>query len=188
MERKSLINKLLPADILLVSEKGLKHSINRALGGSRWHHIMLYLGKGKAMEVTPTKGCHISELDLTRDCYIEYKALRHKKISGTKKKKIVATAVKLFLGRKFSWLQLAKVFFRRLLGLKGNGCAASAASKPDYNNGFNRLICSNLAAITYHVADISISKKWAPDYVMPRDYAKLEGFETVLEKKAGDKA
>lgn len=178
-----IIKKLLPADILLVSEKGLKHSINRMLGRSKWHHIMLYIGKGKVVEVTPRKGCHISKLDLTRDCYIEYRALRHKKISGTEKKRIVATAVKLFLGQKFSWRQLTKVFFRRLVELKGN---RSNSSKPDYRKKANCLICSNLAAMTYRAAGRSISERWAHDYVMPRDYDKLEengNFCVVLEGK-----
>lgn len=185
LDKNSLIKKLHPADILLVSKKGLTPSINRALGGSKWHHVMLYLGKGVVLEVTATKGCHISKLDLNEDSHLDYKALRHKKISGAEKRKIVATAAKLFLGQKFSWLQLAKIFLRRLLELKAN---KGNASKPGYKCSFNRLICSNIVAITYHMAGCSISDRWAPDYVMPRDYAKLEGFETVLEKKAGDKA
>ncbi len=181
----SLVKKLLPADILLVSEKGLKHSINRAFGRSRWHHIMLYIGKGRALEVTPRKGCHISNIDLARECYIEYRILRHKKISGAEKKKIVATAIKLFLGKKFSKRQLAKVFFRRLLELKGN---RGKASKTGYMPNVNSLICSNLVAITYHMAGCSISDRWAPEYVMPRDYGKLEEFEIVFEKRAAGKA
>lgn len=183
MNSDGIIKKLLPADILLASEKGLKHSINRALGRSRWHHVMLYLGKGRVIEVTPRKGCHISKLDLTKNCYLEYRALRHKKISDAEKKKIAAAAVNLFLGRKFNWWQLAKVFLRRLLELKGN---RNNTSTPDYRNGVNCLICSNLVAITYHLAGRAISSKWAPEYIMPRDYDGLEaadGFEVVFERK-----
>ena len=177
---RKLAGKLLPADVLLVSEKGLKHFINRTLGRSRWHHIMLYIGKGRVLEVTPKKGCHISKLDLTRDCYLGYKALRHRGLSGKARKEMAAKAVRLFLGKKFGWRQLVKVFIRRLLGLKGNG---GKACRPGYRCDTNRITCSNLVAMNYHMAGCTISDRWAPEYVMPRDYDKMKEFEIVFEKQ-----
>ena len=179
MEKEGIVNKLLPADILLVSEKGLKHSINRTFGRSRWHHVMLCIGKGKVLEATPRKGCHISKLDLTKDCYIAYKALRHRKLSDAEKKKIAETAVKIFLGKKFNWQHLLKVFFRRQLSIVGNN---GKARKPGYRCNVNSIICSNLVAMNYHMAGCSISDRWAPEYVMPRDYDKSKEFAIVFEK------
>ena len=179
----SLIEKLEEGDIILVSEKGLKHSLNRAFGRSRWHHIMLYIGQGKVLEVTPRKGCHISKLDLTKECYLGFKALRHAKINDLSRRKIAATAVRIFLGRKFDWRQLIKVFFRRQLVFIGNN---GRARKPGYKCNFGSVICSNLVTMAYHIRGHSISDKWAPEYVMPRDYGKLEKsreFSIVFERK-----
>ena len=179
----SIIKKLKEGDIILISEKGLKHSLNRALGRSRWHHIMLYIGQGRVLEATPRKGCHISKLDLTKECYLGFKALRHAKINDLSRRKIAATAVRIFLGRKFDWWQLIKVFFRRQLVFMGNN---GRACRPGYKCNFGSVICSNLVAMSYHLEGCSIGDKWAPEYVMPRDYDKLEKsgeFDLVFERK-----
>ncbi len=182
-ESNSLVKKLVEGDILVVSEKGIKHAINRFFGRSRWHHVMLYVGKGKVLEVTPRKGCHIAKLDLTKESYKAYKAMRCRKLAVATRKKIAATAIRLFAGKKFDWLQLFKAFFRRLLGRKGN---KSRVDRHGYENDIKGLICSNLVAITYHTAGHAISSKWAPEYTMPRDYDRLEmtgGFEVVFQRK-----
>lgn len=176
----SLIKRLRQADVLLVSEKGLKHSLNRALGRSRWHHIMLYIGQDRVLEATPRKGCHIAKLDLTKECFLGYKALRHAKINDLSRRKIVATAVKIFLGRKFDWQQLIKVYLRRQLSFIGNN---GKACRPGYKCNVQSVICSNLVAMAYHIMGHSISDKWAPEYVIPRDYDKLRDFEIVFERK-----
>lgn len=180
-DRMKLAGKLLPADVLLVSEKGLKHLINRTLGRSRWHHIMLYIGKGRVLEATPKKGCHVSKLDLTKDCYIAYKAIRHRKLSDKARKEVAAKAVRLFLGKKFAWRQLAKVFIRRLLALKGNG---DKACRPGYRCDTDRIICSNVVAMNYHMAGCVIGGRWAPEYVLPRDYDRMKEFDIIFEKRA----
>ncbi|MBI2581479.1 hypothetical protein HYV85_06795 [Candidatus Woesearchaeota archaeon] len=179
----SLVKKLIEGDILVVSEKGLKHAVNRFFGRSRWHHVMLYIGKGKVLEVTPRKGCHVSKLDLTRESYKAYKAVRCKKLAAATRRKIAAAAVKLFRGKNFDWQQLVKVSFRRILKWKGN---RGNIQKETYKCDLDSLICSNLVAITYHMAGHAISSKWAPEYIMPRDYDMLEaagGFEVVFERK-----
>ena len=89
------------------------------------------------------------------------------------------TAVKIFLGKKFSWRQLLKVFFRRLLSIVGNN---GKAHKPGYRCDVNRIICANLVAMNYHMAGGSISDRWAPEYVMPRDFDKSKEFAIVFEK------
>ncbi|MBI2143058.1 hypothetical protein HYU20_01825 [Candidatus Woesearchaeota archaeon] len=176
-----LIKKLKEADILLVSEKGFKHAINRAFGRSRWHHVMLYVGKGKVIEATPKKGCHISKLDLNKECYKAYKALRHRKITGKERKEMAAYAVRMFLGRRFNWKHLPRVFLRRSVWLLGNN---GQACKPGYKCDNNALICSNIVAVAYHISGRRISRKWAPEYVMPRDYDKAEGFKTIFDVNA----
>ncbi|MBI2141705.1 hypothetical protein HYU16_04765 [Candidatus Woesearchaeota archaeon] len=179
----SLVKKLVEGDILVVSERGLKHAVNRFFGRSKWHHVMLYIGKGKVLEVTPRKGCHISKLDLARGSYKAYKAVRCRKLAAETRRKIAAAAVKLFLGKKFDWKQLVKVFSRRLLDWKGN---KSRVEKHGYGNDIKGLICSNLVAITYHMTGHAIGSKWAPEYIMPRDYDMLGtagGFEVVFERR-----
>ena len=178
----SLIKKLKEADVLLVSEKGLKHSLNRALGRSRWHHVMLYIGQGRVLEATPRKGCHISKLDLTKERYFRYRALRHGKVNDLSRRKIVATAVRIFLGRKFDWRHLIKVFLRRQLIFIGNN---GRARRPGYKCSISSIICSNIVAMTYHITGHSISDKWAPEYVMPRDYDRAKEFDIVFERRFG---
>lgn len=181
MADNSLIKKLEPADILLVSEKGAKHSINRTIGRSKWHHVMLYIGKGKVLEVTPRKGCHISVLDLTKNCFLGYKAIRNTTITEKQKKKIVAEAIK-FHGRKFSWRQLGKAFLRRIIDPRSNG-KRKLRPYPAQNHYAEKIICSNLVAIAYHREGYLISERHKPEHIMPRDYDKTKDFKVIFERK-----
>ena len=176
----SLVKKLREADILLVSEKGVKHAVNRALGRSRWHHVMLYLGKGEVLEVTPKKGCHISKIDLSKGCYKGYKAIRCKRISATEGKEIAATSVKIFCGQKFSVPQLIKVFFRKAFDWRSNGNRKLACG-PAYRCKTESMICSNSVAMAYYVSGHLISDKYVPEYIVPRDYDKAKGFEIIFD-------
>ncbi len=184
----NLAKKLVEGDILLVSERGLKHAINRALGRSRWHHVMLYVGRGRVIEATPKKGCHISKLDLSKDCYIGYKALRNRRLTMAQRRKLVRTAISSFYGKKFSWMQLGMAGLRAVFGCAGNGRMQIARGSHDCNT--ERIICSNMIAIAYYKLGHPISRKYLPEYVMPRDYDRLEAagkFEVVFEirRKSG---
>ncbi len=176
----SLIKKLREADVILISEKGVKHAVNRALGRSRWHHVMLYIGKGKVLEVTPKKGCHISEIDLTRGCYKGYKAIRHTRISALERRRIITNAAKIFYGKKFSLRQLIKVFFRKAFDW-GSNTNRKLESGYGYRCKTESMICSNAVAMAYCLSGRLISDKYLPEYVMPRDYDKAKGFEIVFD-------
>ncbi len=182
MEKQELSKNLVEGDIILVSEKGLKHAFNRALGRSRWHHVMLYLGKGRVLEVTPKKGCHISILDLTKSCYIRFKAIRNTSLTLKQRKKLAEDAVKLFHGRNFSWRQLTKVFFRRVVDIKSNIRKSVMLGQPSQHHS-KKIICSNTIAMLYYKAGCLISERHNPEYIMPRDYDRAKGFEVIFEKK-----
>ena len=182
MSNNNLIMKLEPGDILLVSEKGVKHTLNRTLGRSRWHHVMLYTGNGNVLEVTPKKGCHISELNLDKKSFIGYKALRNNNLTPEQKKRLVSDAIRTFHGRAFSWRQLAKATLRRVVDWKSNGFR-KLKPDPNRNHDAEKIICSNTVAMIYHRAGQLISERHKPEHIMPRDYDKAKGFEVVFDIK-----
>ncbi len=178
-----IIKKLQEADIVLVSEKGLLHSLNRMLQRSKWHHVMLYIGNGRTIEVTPKKGAHICDLmyDLTEKQYFAYKILRNKELSDRQRKKITGTALKLFLGKKFSWAQYAKIITGRLLELWKEEGNKSLACKPGHRPNVTNVACSNMVAMAYYEAGFPVSEKYMPEYVVPKDYENSKDFSTVFK-------
>ena len=183
-DAQNIIKKLLSGDIVLVSEKGMLHSINRTLQRSKWHHVMLYIGDGRTIEVTPKKGAHICDLmyDLTEKPYMAYKILRNKKLSKGQRKKIIDTALKDFLGKKFSWMQYAKIVIGRTLQLKKGG-DKSTVCKPGHECSTGSVACSNMVAMAYYDAGFPISDRYMPEYVVPKDYEWSKSFSTVLKGK-----
>lgn len=177
---QKLIRKLKEADVVLVSEKGLKHAINRTLARSRWHHIMLYIGEGKALEVTPRKGGHISPIDFTKDCYIAYRVIRNRKMTDEERRLLAKGAVDRFLGSRFDWAHLIKVMLRRSLYWK-------MPRGQDYKPNGKKVICSNMVAMIYHAAGHAITEKHLAEYVLPRDYDRANGFEIVVDSRVGKK-
>ncbi|MBI2175960.1 hypothetical protein HYU40_01245 [Candidatus Woesearchaeota archaeon] len=171
-DANSLIKKLREADIILVSEKGLLHGINRMLQRSKWHHVMMYMGQGRTIEVTPRKGCHICDLmyDLTEKEYFAYKVLRNKRLTKAQRKRIVNEALKLFLGKKFSWLQYAKIVIGRTLELWREEGNKSLVCKPGHKCSAGTVACSNMVAMAYYEAGFPVSEKYMPEYVVPKDY------------------
>ena len=182
---QQLIKRLSEADIILVSEKGLLHSINRMLQRSKWHHVMLYIGNGRTIEVTPKKGAHICDLmyDLTEKEYFAYKILRNKKLTNKQKRKIVGMALKLFLGKKFSWAQYAKIVIGRTLELWRKEGSRSLVCKPGHKCSAVSVACSNMVAMAYYEAGFPVSEKYMPEYVVPKDYEESKAFSTVFKGK-----
>ena len=180
-DAESLIRKLKDGDIVLVSEKGLLHDINRVLQRSKWHHVMLYIGNGRTIEVTPKKGAHICDLmyDLTEKQYFAYKILRNKKLTHGQIKNVISTALKLFLGKKFSWMQYAKIIVGRTLHWKKEG-DKSLICKPGRKCSTDSVACSNMVAMAYYEAGFPISERYMPEYVVPKDYEASNSFSTVF--------
>ncbi|MBI2144562.1 hypothetical protein HYU17_05455 [Candidatus Woesearchaeota archaeon] len=166
-----LIKKLHEADVILVSEKGLLHSINRALQGSKWHHVMLYMGQGRTIEATPKKGCHICDLmyDLTEKDYFAYKILRNKRLTNPQRKKVISTALRLFLGKPFSWIQYLRIVFGRVLHWNGEG-NKSLVCMPGHKCNAHSVACSNMVAMAFYEAGFPVSDRHMPEYVVPKDY------------------
>ena len=180
----NLIKGLHEADVILVSEKGLLHDINRMLQRSKWHHVMLYIGNGRTIEATPKKGAHICDLmyDLTEKDYFAYKILRNKKLTNAQRKKIVNTALKLFLGKRFSWLQYAKIVIGRTMHWR-NKDNKSLVCKPGHRCSMESVACSNMVAMAYYEAGFPISDRYMPEYVVPKDYETSKALSVVSEGK-----
>lgn len=183
-DAQKLIRKLKDADVVLVSEKGLLHSINRVLQRSKWHHVMLYIGQGRTIEATPRNGAHICDLlhDLTEKPYIAWKILRNKKLTAMQRQEIVNTALKLFEGKKFSWVQYAKIVLGRTMHWRKEG-NKSLVCKPGHKCNTGSVACSNMVAMAYYEAGFPISEQYMPEYVVPKDYETAKGFDVVLERK-----
>ncbi|MBI2143059.1 hypothetical protein HYU20_01830 [Candidatus Woesearchaeota archaeon] len=184
-EARKLIRKLKEADVVLVSERGLKHSINRLLQRSKWHHVMLYVGKGYTIEVNPRNGAHTCDLfhDLTEKPYIALKVLRNRKLTAKQRKKITETALRMFSGKRFSWMQFAKIIIGRTLELWREEGSKSMVCKPGHKCSTGSVACSNMVAMAYYEAGFPISEKYMPEYVVPKDYEEAKGFKVVAEKK-----
>lgn len=184
IDAQRLIKRLQEADVILVSEKGLLHDINRMLQRSKWHHVMLYIGQGRTIEATPKKGAHICDLmyDLTEKEYFAYKILRNKRLIRAQRKKIVNESLKLFLGKKFSWSQYAKIVIGRTLHWKKEG-NKSLVCKPGHRCITSNVVCSNMVAMAYYETGFPISDKYMPEYVVPKDYEESPALTKILEGK-----
>ncbi len=180
----NLIKKLQEADIILVSEKGLLHDINRMLQRSKWHHVMLYIGNGRTIEATPKKGAHICDLmyDLTEKEYFAYKVLRNKKLTKVQRKKVVDMALKFFLGKKFSWGQYARIVLGRTLHWRKEG-NRSLVCKPGHRCSMESVACSNMVAMAYYEAGLPVTERYMPEYVVPKDYETSKALSKVAEGK-----
>ncbi len=170
------------ADIAVLCERGLKHTLDRWVQRTkRWHHLLLYLGNSKALEVTPRKGCHISELDLSRKRCIQFKIMRNDKISSAARKRVTDTAIKLFLGRKFSLQQMWKIIFFRNLRLRKK----EAMLNKEHKIASQKVTCSNMSAMSYYTIEVLLNETYKPEYVVPKDYETVPGFRTVIERNYG---
>ena len=116
-ESPRLLSLLEPGDVILVRERGLKHEIDRIFQRSWWNHVLLYIGNEKVLDASPLKGCHTFKIELGREKYEACKALRPKLPKG-ERTNIAETALKEFIGKRFSWLQVAKILFFRNFRLK----------------------------------------------------------------------
>ncbi len=184
LERASmLIGKLKEADVVLVSEKGIRHAVNRVLQRSKWHHVMLYIGQGRTLEVTPRNGAHICDLlhDLTEKHYVAIKALRNSKLTEKNKDEIIRYAIKNFLKKKFSLTQYVRIVLGRRLHWKDGN--RSLVCRPGHKCNIESVVCSNMVAIAYYEAGFPISQKYMPEYVVPKDYEEAKEFKTVINKK-----
>ncbi len=181
-DARSIIKRLQEADIILVSEKGLLHDINRILQRSRWHHVMLYIGNGRTIEATPKKGAHICDLmyDLTEKEYFAYKVLRNKRLTSAQRKKVVNMALKFFLGKKFSWGQYARIVFGRTLHWR-NRDNKSLVCKPGHRCSMESVACSNMVAMAYYEASLPVTESYKPEYVVPKDYEMSKALSVVSE-------
>ncbi len=184
-EAHKLIKKLKEADIILVNERGVQHTFNRLLQRSKWHHVMLYVGQGRTLEVTPRNGAHLCDFlhDLTEKLYREIKILRMTKLTERQRKIIVKDAVKTFVHKKFSWIQYGKIILGRTLELWGKEGNKSMVCKPGHKCNMSSIACSNMVAIAYFENGFQISEKYRPEYVVPRDYEEAEGFKIIVGRK-----
>ena len=175
-----IIKRLQEGDVFLVSEKGIKHTIIKALQRSRWNHVLLYIGKGRTIEVTPRNGAHICDLmhDLTEKPYIAWKVLRNKKLTQAQRRKIIATALRLFNGKKFSAMQYARIILGRTLHWKNAN--NSHVCKPGHKCNTGSLVCSNMVAMAYYEAGFPIGETHMPEYVVPKDYEMAKTLKVVF--------
>ncbi|MBI2581478.1 hypothetical protein HYV85_06790 [Candidatus Woesearchaeota archaeon] len=180
----NIIKRLREADVILVSEKGLLHDINRMLQRSKWHHVMLYIGNGRTIEATPKKGAHICDLmyDLTEKEYFAYKVLRNKRLTKAQRKKVVGMALKFFLGKKFSWGQYARIVLGRTLHWRKEG-NRSLVCKPGHRCSMESVACSNMVAMAYYEAGLPVTERYMPEYVVPKDYETSKALAVVSEGK-----
>ena len=146
---------------------------------------MLYVGKGETLEATPRNGAHICDLlhDLIEKPYRAIKILRNKKLTAKQRKLIVDTALKLFKGKKFSWVQYAKIIFGRTLELWRKEGNKSLVCKPGHKCNTGSVACSNMVAMAYYEAGFPISEKYMPEYVIPKDYENSPQLSKILEGK-----
>ena len=166
-------------DIIAVSEKGIKHGIDRILQRTEWHHVFLYIGNGMALDASPMAGCHTFKINLTHEKYNAYRVLRHATLAIAERKKLVKKAVSTFLGQKFSFSQVYRIIISRII-------LADAKNSPDtsYKCDTRRLICSNMISMAYHLAGHPLKIQHKPEYTMPEDYGgELQGFKLVVEHR-----
>ena len=176
-----LMRLLKKGDIILVSEKGLINSVSKLVQRSRWHHVMLYVGKGKVLEVTPNRGCDLTILDANTVKCRALQILRHKKVSVVQARHLIKTAIRVFKSKSFSRLQVLKIAFLRELNLlrhllnlivKRNRMKVSSLNVKE-------VICSNMVAMSYYLIGYRINESHPPDYVVPRDYANSRELQVV---------
>ncbi len=177
---KKLVSKLEVGDVLVLSERGVIHSLHRLIQRTRkWHHLLLYLGNGKTLEVTPRKGGHISELNITQVRCKKFAVLRSKNLTHSQKKELVQKAIRMFNGKKFSQLQYLKMlFFRGLFPkIRINPCLLTTG----YACRSPVITCSTAVSIIYYAYGQLVSPLYKPEYIMPRDYEEAKDFYCVME-------
>ena len=174
-----LLKSLREGDMIFVNEKGLPNFLGRLLQRYEWHHVLLYLGDGKVLEAIPIKGCRVSSLKLDSR-YNGLKILRYKGISPAQRRKLVANAVRTFLNKKFSWLQILKTLLAREFWL-GRLLRLRFASWKNYKCNPNAVMCSNLITMSYYMAGLLIFDAYPPEYVMPKDYENASRLETIVK-------
>jgi cell wall-associated NlpC family hydrolase len=127
---------------------------------SRWNHAFIYIGEGKIIEATPSKGLIISDVS-------KYKNIawnKHQELTDAQRQKIVDKA-RSFLGTTYGFLDIL-VLALRILGLKI--LSGTFVEKLAVRQG---IICSELEAICYAEAGIQLVNK--PEYlVTPGDLAE----------------
>ena len=183
----NLIRSLKEGDIVVICERGLKHTIDRILQRTKkWHHVMLYTSKGMVLDVTPRKGCFIAPLKPTLERCIEFKVLRTKKLSAEQKKAMVTRAIALFNGKKFSELQIFSILLFRELAfwkMHSKSRLQQAVLKAPHECDTRRVICSNMVSLAYYLSGVRISMIYKPEYIVPKDFENVQDFDTVLEWK-----
>lgn len=182
-EETRKISKLMQtADIAVLCERGLKHTLDKWVQRTkRWHHVLLYLGKGKALEVTPRKGCHISDLNLSRERCLQFKIIRNDKISSAAKKRLTQNAIRLFLGKKFASRQIWSIVLFRYLGFGKKEALLNMAHKIESR----KVVCSNMPAMSYYTVGVLLNETYKPEYLVPKDYENVPGFRVILERNYG---
>lgn len=179
--RKALASKLEVGDVLVLCERGIINSIHRLIQRTKkWHHVLLYVGNGKTLEVTPMKGCHISEFNVTSRRCKKFAVLRSKKLTQSQKKGLVKKAIRVFNGKKFSQLQpLKMLIFRHLFNFKIS--LNPSLLTRSYQCNAHNITCSTAVSIVYYFHRQLVSAVYKPEYVMPRDYDSPKDFYTVME-------
>ena len=86
------------------------------------------------------------------------------------------------MGKKFSWVQYAKIVLGRSLHWRKEG-NKSLVCKPGHKCNTGSVACSNMVAMAYYEAGFPISEQYMPEYIVPKDYETAKGFKAVMEKK-----
>ena len=127
---------------------------------SRWNHAFIYIGDGKIIEATPSKGLIIS--NITKYDKIAWN--KHDVLTDVQRQQIVDKA-KSVLGTTYGFIDIL-VLALRILGLKI--LSGKFVEKLAVRQG---IICSELEAICYSAAGIQLINK--PEYlVTPGDLAE----------------
>lgn len=181
-ETGHMIKNLVEGDIIIVTGRGFPYVLGRIFQRTkRWHHVMLYIGKGKVLEAVPRAGCIISMLNVSKKLHRAVKVLRNSRLPVKVRKRIVRRAIKLFYHKRFSLMQFIKIFFVRDLGLKVL-FRNLFSPKPGQVYDTKAVICSNFIAMAYYFENCLVSKEFRPEYIVPKDFEKAERFDVVLEQ------
>lgn len=182
-EERELSKKLRECDIILLFERGIIHSVSRIFQRTKkWHHAMLYLGRGLTFEAIPTTGCIITRLNLTRKRCKGFMILRKRDLSKKERDSIVSNAIQLANNKaKFSFAHALKTVFLRMAFLKNERFQTNLL-RLSYEDYLGKLTCSNVMALLYYSEGHLISSGHPSAYLLPKDYETMKGFDVVLEK------
>ncbi|MBI3037213.1 hypothetical protein HYY73_05710 [Candidatus Woesearchaeota archaeon] len=182
-EEKGLSEKLRECDIILLSERGLTHFVSRIFQRTKkWHHVMLYLGRGLTFEAMPKIGCVITRLNLTRKQYKGFMILRKRDLSKKERDNIVSNAIRLANDKaKFSFAHALKTVFLRMTFLKNERFQTNMPHL-SHKDRLGKLTCSNVIALLYYLGGHLISGRHPSAYLLPKDYETMKDFHVVLEK------